>query len=131
MDTHPSMLSEEDFFEHAGIKGMKWGRRKNTSKPTHTSADAARVNKITNRAKTKGTDNLSNDDIAKLNKRSQLLSEYKKNNPSTLRKGYNITKEAVAVAGTLTAAVAIGTKLAKSPLAQKGAQLVAEALKSL
>lgn len=127
-----AMLSEGDFLEHYGKKGMKWGvRKRKTASPTHTSADAARVNKISARVKKNGLDNLSNDDLAKLNKRSQLVSEYKKNNPSMVQRGNKATKDALAVIGTATAAVAVGVKLAKSPVARKGAKIVADVLKNM
>lgn len=125
-----AMMDEEEFFAHFGVKGMKWGKRKASSNPTHTSADAARVNKISARAKKNGLDNLSNDDIAKLNKRSQLLSEYKKNNPSTVQKGNKAAKDALAIIGTATAVVAVGSSFVKSPLARKGAKFVLDFLKS-
>ena len=89
-----AMMSEDDFLEHAGVKGMKWGKRKANTPTSHTSADAARYNKISTRVKKNGTDNLSNDDLSKLNKRSQLLSEYKKNNPTKLKRGADAAKKA-------------------------------------
>ena len=131
-DLKADMMTRDEFLEHFGKKGMKWGVTKaKTTNPSHTSADAARANKISSRSKKNGLDNLSNDDLAKLNKRSQLLSEYKKNNPSTVKKGYEATKKAVAVAGTIGTVITIGAKVAKSPLARKGAQAVVDVLKNL
>jgi hypothetical protein len=123
-----AMMNEDEFLEHFGVKGMKWGKRK--AAPTHTSADAARYNKISGRAKKNGLDNLSNDDIAKLNKRNQLLTEYKKNNPNTIQKGNKAAKEALAVVGTITAVAAVGSTVVKSPLARAGAKAVLDFLKS-
>lgn len=126
------MMSEDEFLEHAGVKGMRWGKRKDDSGNTsRTSADAARVNKIKGRVKKNGLDNLSNDDIAKLNKRSELVSAYSKNNPSTLKKGYKGVKDAVAVVGTLIAAGALITKFAKSPIVRQGATAVRTALSNI
>jgi hypothetical protein len=106
-DVKDQMLTEEDFIEHFGVKGMKWGRRKSeTMNPAHVSADDARYNKIKSRVEKKGLDNLSNDDLAKLNKRNQLLSEYKKQNPGKFKKGAEATKEAVK--NLKTAGVIIG-----------------------
>lgn len=126
----PGMLDKDEFLEHVGVKGMKWGKRKgDTSNPAHTSADAARYNKIKARAKKKGLDNLSNDDIAKLNKRKQLLSEYKKNNPGKVKQGYEATKKAVEVAKTAKAVVGLGVTAA--PHVIKAARLVQSVVNDL
>lgn len=116
------MMSEDEFLEHAGVKGMKWGKRK--SDPSRASADAARVNKIKSRVDKNGLDNLSNDDIAKLNKRKELVNAYAKNNPSKIKAGYKGVKDAVAVVGTLMAATALLIKFSKTPVVQKGAAAV-------
>lgn len=128
---HDAMMSEEDFLEHYGKKGMRWGVRKDSKNSTHVSADAARVRKIENRLKKNGPANLSNDDIAKLNKRAQLMSEYKKNNPSKLQKGHKATKEALSIIATATAVGVVGTKLAQSPTARKGAKIVVDIIKNM
>jgi len=101
------MMTENEFLEHAGVKGMKWGKRKAKGP---ASADAARYNKIRKRVKKSGLDNLSNDDLAKLNKRNQLLTEYKRNNPSALQVGLNATKNVIATVGTITAAASLAKK---------------------
>lgn len=132
----PEMLDEKDFLEHVGVKGMKWGRRKGeTANPAHVSADAARYNKINSRLKSKGLDNLSNDDLAKLNKRNQLMSEYKKANPGKLKAGAEGTKKALGVLKTVGAVVATGAALAggvaavrASPNAAAGAAAVIKVL---
>jgi hypothetical protein len=147
-DVKEQMLSKDDFIEHFGVKGMKWGRRKSEPpNPAHVSADAARVNKIKARVEKKGLDNLSNDDLAKLNKRNQLVSEYKKQNPGKFEKGAEATQKALKklkTAGTIIGAtVAIGAagaavaKGLKAPdpkvaeLAKTGAMAVAKVLTGL
>jgi len=133
-DLLTDMYSEGDFFEHFGRKGMKWGVRKASSNPAHTSADAARYNKIKTRIKKNGVDNLSNDDLAKLNKRNQLLSEYKKANPSKFKKGAETTEKTLKVlktAGTVISLGAGAVAIAKSPTAKEGALAVAKLLKGL
>jgi hypothetical protein len=152
------MMTEEDFLQHMstltddelahfGVKGMRWGvKRGDNSLNTHTSADAARYNKIAKRLQTKGVNNLSNDDLAKLNKRNQLLSEYRKNNPSKIERGAKATKRAITVlkaAGTLITvaglAVAGGKAvvsayrggLTPSSVANVGASAVMEVIKRL
>ena len=130
-----AMLNEDEFLEHFGKKGMKWGIKKDTpTNPSHVSADAARYNKIGARSKKNGLDNLSNDDLAKLNKRNQLLSQYAKDHPTTLKKGQEASKKALTalkVAGTL---VTVGVALAgaaKSPSVKAGAMAVVKIVNGL
>lgn len=130
-----AMMSEDEFFEHFGKKGMKWGVRKGIpANPSHTSADAARYNKIGARVKKNGLDNLSNDDLAKLNKRNQLLGEYKKNNPTTVKKGSEAAKNSLKVLKAAGALVVVGSAIGtavKSPTVKAGALAVAKALASI
>ena len=134
------MMTESDFLEHVGQKGMKWGVRKDrrpsgsqvSSRRSSTgrkSADAARITKIKSRIKKNGMDNLSNDDIAKLNKRTQLIDQYKKDNPGVIKKGRDGVKDALAVAATITAVAALSVKVANSPMVQKGAAYVSNIAK--
>lgn len=131
----PRMMTQDEFLEQSGVKGMKWGRRKSApANPSHTSADAARFNKISTRVKKNGLDNLSNDDLAKLNKRSQLLSEYKRNNPTKVKKGADATKNALATfkaAKGVGAAVVTVVALAKNEKVRKAAVKVAQIVKNL
>lgn len=131
----PRMLTEDEYLEHFGVKGMKWGKRQAASNTSHVSADAARVNKIAARVKKNGTDNLSNDDLAKLNKRNQLMSDYKRNNPSKLKRGAEGTKSALKVVKDVAVVVGVGLgvagAIATSASAREGAIAVAKALKGL
>lgn len=133
-DIKANMLSEEEF-RHAGVKGMKWGRRKaEPTKSAHVSADAARVKKIEQRLKKHGPTNLSNDDIAKLNKRSQLMSEYKKNNPSKLKKGQTATKEALSSFKMGKEAIGAGitiAALASNPNVRSAAKTVIDIVRNM
>lgn len=116
-DLMSDMYTEGEFLEQAGVKGMKWGvRKKRTTNNVHTSADAARYNKIRTRVKKNGLDNLSNDDLAKLNKRAQLLSEYKKNNPSKFKQGHEAVKSALSVVSTADSVITKGTKVVNNPI---------------
>lgn len=93
------MDSADDFLEHFGVPGMKWGRRK--SGPS--SQDAARASKIASRAKTKGINNLSNDDLKKLNTRTQLEKQYKDLNPGSLAVGKKRVGAIIGIGGTAIA----------------------------
>ena len=116
---------EHDELEHYGIKGMKWGVRKNRdsgpesssapAKPKPTmSADAKRVSKIKSKVKTKGRDSLSNDEMQDLVKRMNLEQQYSNLNPSKAKKGMDYLKTTAGVLGTVGSIYAFS----KSPLAQ-------------
>lgn len=61
---------------HYGVKGMKWGRRKATTSAPIQSSDAKRANKARAKAKSKGTQSLSNDELKLLNERIRLEKQY-------------------------------------------------------
>lgn len=132
---HDGMLSKDEFLEHFGVKGMKWGKRKDSSSSNvHRSADAARYRKIEDRAKKKGLDNLSNDDLAKLNKRQQLLAEYAKNNPSKAKKaanGYKTTASVLKTVGSLVVVAGAIAGVTAAATKSEGALAIAKALKGL
>jgi hypothetical protein len=119
------MMTEDVFLQHYGVLGMKWGVRKKRKKSTvRTSADAARTNKIKARVKKNGLNNLSNDDLAKLNKRSELVTAYKKNNPKKIKKGADATKDVLAIIGTGVAAAVVLKKASNLPIVKSGAEYV-------
>lgn len=66
----------DDFLEHFGVKGMRWGSRK--SRPTgEPSEDAARTGEILEKVKkARGTHTLTNDELKKLNERLNLEQNY-------------------------------------------------------
>lgn len=73
----------DDFLEHHGVKGMKWGVRKQDStgalrqkKPRVLSTEAKRKEQIISKAKKKGKDSLTNKELADLNKRLQMEQQF-------------------------------------------------------
>lgn len=81
------MLENPEDYElaHYGIKGMKWGRRravgpdglvKKSSAPKEFSEDAAKAKSSGEKAKTKGVQSLSNDELRQLNDRLNLETNY-------------------------------------------------------
>lgn len=110
MELYSYSMIGEDFLEHYGVKGMKWGRRKARAagqrvargvrkvRAAHKarqerrhpkSADAAAVLDLRTRAKKQGLDSLSNAELARLNNRLNLENNYRKamtKHPDTLRK---------------------------------------------
>jgi hypothetical protein len=107
----------EDVLKHYGVVGMKWGKRKGKSSvatsttpraPAHKDAADAKVFKT--KAKTSGTDSLSNAEMKKLIERMNLEQQYSRLNPSSR---------------------STGQKLAKDILGNTGKQLASEYAKSL
>ena len=114
---------ENDELEHYGIKGMKWGVRKNrvsgpSSAPAKSkstiSPDVKRVSEIKSKVKSKGRDSLSNDEMKDLVKRMNLEQQYSNLNPSKAKKGMDYLKTAAGVLGTVGSIYAFS----KSPLAK-------------
>lgn len=63
----------EDFLEHYGVKGMRWGvRRDRPAKVRVLSSDAKRVEKIEAKTRSKGQRSLTNKELNDFNKRLQL-----------------------------------------------------------
>lgn len=109
--------------EHYGIKGMKWGVRKNrvsgpSSAPAKSkstmSPDVKRVSEIKSKVKSKGRDSLSNDEMQDLVKRMNLEQQYSNLNPNKAKKGMDYLKTTAGVLGSVGSIYAF----AKSPLAQ-------------
>lgn len=95
------MNQENNALAHYGVKGMKWGVRRNKgrgySKNTSGwSKDAKRVNAI----KKKSISQMSNEELRTVNKRLQLEQEYNRLNPSNVQKGLNFIKGAASLTGT-------------------------------
>jgi hypothetical protein len=91
----------KSFIEHHGIKGQKWGIRNASVKkfsPEH---------KLATRLKKKHLSELSNDELKKLNERLNLESNYKRLNPTKIKKGQLTAKEILAVTSTSAALIAL------------------------
>ena len=85
-----------DELYHYGVLGMRWGRRK-SSKSTGQSEDSAEAKKI----KKKKIDQMSNDDLQKLNRRQELEQQHKRLNPGKIAKGLLIVGAVAAALGTI------------------------------
>ena len=97
---------DNDELYHYGVKGMKWGvrrdRRKSSSKKRTRgwSKDAKNADRI----KKKSVHEMSNQELQQLNKRMELESNYKRLNPNKVQKGL---KYAGAVAGAMGTVLAL------------------------
>ena len=99
----------DDFLEHFGIKGMKWGRRKvnvpklGTAKKGPVSEDSAHAKATAEKLRKSGISSLSNSELRKLNERMQLEQNYSNllgQQKSAVDKGHNHVKSIMSIAGT-------------------------------
>lgn len=85
--------SFNDFLEHYGTMGMKWGVRKSP-----TSVDY----KQTKHLRRRNPKELSNKQIKKVNERLKLEKTYKTNNPHPVAQGLKAAGAIVTAIGTIT-----------------------------
>lgn len=88
---------------HYGVKGMRWGKRKggnssssNNSPKSPVSDDAADAKKHSIKAKTSGTDALSNKELQAVVTRMNLEQQYSKLNTKTTNHGKDMVKKLLA-----------------------------------
>lgn len=98
-----------DFIYHHGVKGMKWGVRKDKKSGSSSGKKTVRRKIVKSqdaleydRLKKKKRAELSNDELRKVNTRGKLLQENKKINPGTIAKGVVLVGAAAAVLGAAT-----------------------------
>lgn len=84
-----------DFIEHHGVLGMKWGRRGSGSSRGPASAESRRVSDLKNRPK----HTLTNKQLKTVNERISLERNFSKMNPSTVKKGAEAAAATLATIG--------------------------------
>lgn len=95
------MTGTDDFLEHYGVKGMRWGvKRKSTHKE---SFDSKQVKKH----RGKPAHALTNKQIKELNTRMKLEQEYRKMNPDKATRGQAHVKHVVATVGLISSVAGI------------------------
>lgn len=96
-----------EFLEHHGVKGMRWGirNRRNRVKTAKRppSSDSKRISDLKKRKPSQLTDKQLKDVNARLN----LESNFSRLNPSTVKKGHEWTKNAMALISTGAAIAAL------------------------
>jgi hypothetical protein len=108
----PSLMKHSDideFIEHYGKKGMRWGVRNARNRVT-TSSDYRKTKPLRNRK----TKELSNKQLQNVNARINLEQNYRRLNPSKIQIGSAMAKTTLAA---LTTVASVYT-LAKSPAGQ-------------
>lgn len=97
---------------HHGVKGMKWGVRRNRKKSggrSTWSEDAATAHDL----RKKNPKELSNAELRKLNERTQLEQQYRNLNPSVAKRGLKFVASTAAVMGTAMGLYNNGSALVK------------------
>ena len=101
---------------HYGIPGMKWGRRravgsdglvKKSGSTKEYSDDAASAKSSKEKAKSKGVQSLTNDELRQLNDRMNLEQNYERMSPQKVKSGKTTVKR-------ITAGVKIANDLDRS-----------------
>lgn len=104
------MSTIEDFLDHHGVKGMKWGTRRKRGPDGRVSSEGKRADHILTKAKTQGKKSLTNKELADLNKRLQLEKSFDqlttKPKVNKVKDGEKKVKEIIALGTTLSALAA-------------------------
>lgn len=91
----------EDFLEHFGIKGMKWGHRNTKRTRTPSSEDSTIARDI----RKKPARTLTNKELKDANQRTKLETEFRRMNPTKVQKGHATAKALLAIAGVSTLSI--------------------------
>ena len=114
----------EDFIEHYGVPGMKWGQRKDRRSVTTSKHASSEDHTISRALKAKKNRELSTSELKRLNERLQLESTRSKLDPGKIERGKKATKEILAVGTTIASIYA----LTQTPLGKKVTAAVKTAL---
>lgn len=109
------MQTVDDFLEHFGVKGQKWGiRNKKRSNKLGPSKDSKRASSTLKKVKSGSVKSLTNQELRDFNNRVELEKKYKTINPGKVEKGHAAVKTVLATGATVNAAIVF----AKSPAGQ-------------
>lgn len=124
------MTTVDDFLEHHGVKGMKWGIRnprnrvkKGRSRPA--SADSRRVSEL----KKKKPSQLTNKQLKAVQERVNLERSFRQATPKKIEKGHAFAKTVLAVGSTAASLYALSQSPGGKRLISMGKSFVDVALK--
>ena len=97
-----------DYLQHHGIKGMKWGVRRTEAQLARVRGKAKKENwsedaKSVGEIRTKSVKQMSNAEIRKVNERMDLVRRYSQLNPGVIKKG---SMKVAAATGIMATALA-------------------------
>lgn len=136
------MTDTDDFLEHYGVPGMKWGKRKSVPTKVQVNARAGRKVKVKGgtgqkphddairaavagqKVKKSSLDSLSNKELKDLVNRMNLEKQFHQLSTevkpaSKVQKGHNAVKGILAAGATVNAAIAFATSPAGKALASQ------------
>ena len=85
----------DDFLEHIGVKGMKWGVRRKSSRSAEKSSDYKQVSSL----RKKPASALSNKELKELNERLNLEQNFNRLNPGKVSSGKKQAEAIIATVG--------------------------------
>jgi hypothetical protein len=106
------MISEkvQDFIEHYGVMGQKWGVRRASGSTTHAPSQDSTAAKDLRK---KPLHSLSNQELKTVTERQRLEQSFKQMNPTKIASGKKKATEILATIGVLTTAYTMSTKATK------------------
>lgn len=120
----------ENFLEHYGVKGMKWGvRRKNHGGLSKTEFKKSQDRQRAERLMRKGAKALSNQELKDVNNRLNLEQNYNRMNPSPISKGRKAAQEIITTIGVATTMYSLSKSLFAKNLTNQGAKFIKQAAK--
>jgi len=116
--------SNDDILAHYGVPGMQWGVRRSPKQlarsRTKSSPDHDAVAKLSGHKRR----TLSNEELAKINKRRELERKHSDLNPSKFKKGEAIVKTIVGTVGTVSSVIALASSPAGKAAIQAGKRFI-------
>jgi len=120
-------MNADEFLEHHGVKGQKWGIRNKksrvkTSRPA--SADSRKVSEL----KKKKPNQLTNKQLKIVQERQSLEQNFRRANPKTIEKGHAFAKATLAIGSTAAGLYALTQSPGGKQLVRAGKRFVKDIL---